>query len=216
MSQLNANVFFELGIRTALDKPVCLVVDDVTTSSRVPFDTNIVNFYEYSSSLHVGSVADEIPKLKDHIRESVENPHGRNATWMYFGIEAIAALNPADSGTDAKLDLIIKRLETIDSASTSRVPQVSPKVMAALLEIQKQLQVDPAGIDLLNLAAGLAPKEREVLGGFLAGLGLSSPPAFVEFKSSTGGGRTRSTGVSVSRKMTGGARSTGSGTTWQA
>src|SRR5687767_8303011 len=30
MSTLNANVFFELGIRTALDKPVCLVADSAT------------------------------------------------------------------------------------------------------------------------------------------------------------------------------------------
>ena len=37
MSSLNANVFFELGIRTALDKPVCLVVDDKTP--QTPFDT---------------------------------------------------------------------------------------------------------------------------------------------------------------------------------
>ena len=41
MSALNANVFFELGIRTALNKSVCLVRDDVT--SDVPFDTTIVN-----------------------------------------------------------------------------------------------------------------------------------------------------------------------------
>lgn len=31
MSRLNANVFFELGIRTALDRPAALVKDDQTT-----------------------------------------------------------------------------------------------------------------------------------------------------------------------------------------
>ena len=35
MSQLNPNVFFEFGIRTALNKPVALVVDDRT--KRMPF-----------------------------------------------------------------------------------------------------------------------------------------------------------------------------------
>ena len=49
MSTLNANVFFELGIRTALGKPVCLVKDDIT--QKVPFDTSIVNYYEYLSAL---------------------------------------------------------------------------------------------------------------------------------------------------------------------
>ena len=38
ISALNPNVFFELGIRTALDKPVSLVVDNQT--HRLPFDTS--------------------------------------------------------------------------------------------------------------------------------------------------------------------------------
>ena len=40
MSTLNPNVFFELGIRTALDKPVCMVKDLLTT--QVPFDTAVI------------------------------------------------------------------------------------------------------------------------------------------------------------------------------
>src|SRR4051794_9993007 len=36
ISTLNPNVFFEFGIRTALDKPVCLVADSATV--HIPFD----------------------------------------------------------------------------------------------------------------------------------------------------------------------------------
>ena len=43
MSTLNANVFFELGIRTALNKPACMVKDELT--NKVPFDTGIVNYH---------------------------------------------------------------------------------------------------------------------------------------------------------------------------
>src|SRR5689334_12794124 len=39
LSTLNANVFFEFGIGTALDKPVCLVADSATP--EFPFDTAI-------------------------------------------------------------------------------------------------------------------------------------------------------------------------------
>lgn len=39
MSILNPNVFFELGIRTALNKPVCMVKENETPI--VPFDNNI-------------------------------------------------------------------------------------------------------------------------------------------------------------------------------
>ena len=49
MSGLNANVFFEFGIRTALNLPVALIVDDVTPA--VPFDAAIINFQRYSSQL---------------------------------------------------------------------------------------------------------------------------------------------------------------------
>jgi len=50
MSNLNPNVFFESGIRTAMDNPVVLTVDELTRD-RVPFDTSIINYHEYSSSL---------------------------------------------------------------------------------------------------------------------------------------------------------------------
>lgn len=49
MSTLNANVFFELGVRTALDRPVCLVVDHITGDS--PFDLSLVNHYKYNPVL---------------------------------------------------------------------------------------------------------------------------------------------------------------------
>src|SRR5947207_1642478 len=43
ISTLNANVFFELGIRTALDKPICIVKDNLTIVT--PFDTSIINHH---------------------------------------------------------------------------------------------------------------------------------------------------------------------------
>lgn len=49
MTTLNANVFFELGIRTALDKPVATVRDMHTDS--IPFDHSIVNCHQYDGRL---------------------------------------------------------------------------------------------------------------------------------------------------------------------
>ena len=48
-SCLNPNVFYELGIRTALDKPVAIVRDDMTP--KIPFDTTIINHHTYESAL---------------------------------------------------------------------------------------------------------------------------------------------------------------------
>ncbi len=43
-SCLNPNVFYELGIRTALDKPVCIVKDEIT--QKIPFDipTELIDY----------------------------------------------------------------------------------------------------------------------------------------------------------------------------
>jgi hypothetical protein len=52
-SGYNPNVFFELGIRTALDRPVALVRDSIT--ERLPFDTSIINTHTYDASLCPGA-----------------------------------------------------------------------------------------------------------------------------------------------------------------
>ena len=40
ISNLNPNVFFELGIRSALNKPVTLIKDNQT--KNIPFDTSLI------------------------------------------------------------------------------------------------------------------------------------------------------------------------------
>ncbi len=49
MSCLNPNVLFEFGIRTALNKPVCVVRDELT--DILPFDTAALNHHTYRSGL---------------------------------------------------------------------------------------------------------------------------------------------------------------------
>ena len=68
MSILNPNVFFEFGIRTSLNKPVALVVDDKT--ENIPFDASIINFHRYGSSLDAWSIESEINKLVEHVKNS--------------------------------------------------------------------------------------------------------------------------------------------------
>lgn len=57
MSLLNPNVFFELGIRTALNKPVCMVTDERT--KKIPFDTNIISYHTYNSKLEPWNLENE-------------------------------------------------------------------------------------------------------------------------------------------------------------
>ena len=68
MSVLNPNVFFELGIRTALNKPVCLIKDDKT--EFIPFDLAGVNAATYASSMKKWVPDKEGAKLTEHIKAS--------------------------------------------------------------------------------------------------------------------------------------------------
>jgi hypothetical protein len=72
MSCLNPNVFFEFGIRTSLNKPVCVVKDELT--EKVPFDAGIINHHEYGSGLEHWNMDEEIDKLVEHVNRDF--PYG--------------------------------------------------------------------------------------------------------------------------------------------
>jgi nucleoside 2-deoxyribosyltransferase len=112
MSILNANVFFEFGIRTALNKPVALVVDDKTLE-KVPFDTGIINHYQYSSSLVAWEISDDIDGLTEHLKSTFKKTNDHNALWKYFGVAQTGAFKPEESTEGDKLDLIMKEIASL-------------------------------------------------------------------------------------------------------
>lgn len=115
LSTLNPNVFFELGIRTALDKPVSIVKDCLTTT--VPFDMHLINNWTYDRSLAPWMLANQITALHEHLLKSLNRSDGRNNLWQVFGLTSRAA--PAEVGErdTAKLDLILDLLQRRPGAS---------------------------------------------------------------------------------------------------
>lgn len=111
ISGLNANVFFELGIRTALNKPICLVRDDQT--EKIPFDTTLINHYVYSSLLNAWELEDEINALSEHIKQSLERSAGQNGLWRHFGLTIPGS--PAESSTDleSKVTLLAQQVQSL-------------------------------------------------------------------------------------------------------
>ena len=99
ISILNANVFFELGIRTAVDKPTCMVKDTLTP--RVPFDTSIVNYHTYAASLAPWELVREVEALANHVATSAERCKGQNKLWKYFGLTKRAETTPPESPIEA-------------------------------------------------------------------------------------------------------------------
>jgi len=126
LSAENPNVFFELGIRTAVDKPIALVKDQFLT--RVPFDTTLINHHAYDGSLSAWTIQKEIASLATHVQNAVTTSGGRNTMWKVFGLTTRA--QPASAGTpDDKLDLLIRQVESLAREQMSRDefrPNVEP------------------------------------------------------------------------------------------
>lgn len=117
MSILNPNVFFELGIRTALNKPVCLVKDERLL--KIPFDMSIVNHHSYKGSLNAWELQDEIERLSTHLKETIKKNDGSNTLWKYFGLSMRGAPLKEATGVEAKIDYLVRRLDGIQNKTES-------------------------------------------------------------------------------------------------
>lgn len=126
LSDLNPNVFFELGIRTALDRPLTIVKDNLTP--RLPFDLSAVNILTYDYLLNPWTLSAEIPRLSEHIGLSDTTANAGNAMWRYFGLTKRAS--PAEIGNnplEAKVDFIISELT---SGRLRQLPESKPYPLA--------------------------------------------------------------------------------------
>lgn len=167
MSCLNPNVFFELGIRTALDRPVCMIQDDV--SPRVPFDTAIINYHTYASALAPWELEGEVAKLADHVTKSMPGGEPNNALWSYFGISARAhALGdskPTSEGSHdylaLQVDAIREQLARMEGATTPEVEYAINNVRLSGNNIMAVRHMN--GMDRRALAEALGLPRAEII-----------------------------------------------------
>lgn len=110
MSILNPNVFFELGIRTALNKSVAMIRDNAT--KRVPFDTTIINYHEYDCGLDPWVIPNEIERLTDHLNECMENGSG-NSLWGYFSMTQQAEISNDANDKEKQMAYLIRQIDGI-------------------------------------------------------------------------------------------------------
>lgn len=119
ISGWNANVFFELGIRVALDRPVALIRDTRTPS--IPFDNAPVSCHQYDSRLAAWCVEAEIPKLRALIEAAGKQQ--QNALWKYFGITKRAKESDPGDPTQAKLEVLMNGMESLRGLVVSSLAQ---------------------------------------------------------------------------------------------
>lgn len=116
LSNHNPNVFFELGIRTSLDRSVVLVKDART--SRIPFDLGTINVLTYDESLATWTLDEEIKRLAEHVSNVPTDDASGNAMWRYFGLTKRG--DPAEEGSlEAKVDLLLAEITKLRLAPQS-------------------------------------------------------------------------------------------------
>ncbi len=151
MSILNPNVFFELGIRTALNKPICLIKDDITTN--VPFDTNVINHHTYRSALNPWDIPTDVDNLTSHIKETETRSGNENNMWKYFGLSTTAhALAESQPGDELKyltiqMEAMRKQMTEISSSiPTTTKPSLKPSFdLQSVFKFAKDIGVKPTG-----------------------------------------------------------------------
>lgn len=115
ISTLNPNVFFELGIRTSLNRPVIIVRDNFTL--HIPFDTASINTYKYDASLQPWKLPSQVEALTEHIRIAADSSGDQNSLWRYFGLTQRAAPAEITDPVEAKLDLLIAEVSRLAKTS---------------------------------------------------------------------------------------------------
>ncbi len=167
MSCLNPNVFFEFGIRTALNKPVCVVKDELTP--KVPFDTAILNYQEYESSLEPWLIDAEIKKTSEHLRTSAERSKDVNTLWKYFGLKTEAKAYEVEAGAESKLDYLALQIESMGERIDTLVSEAAGR--------RGSFSARDEGLLLVaDFVKGLFPKGRAY-----SGVGVTGPGVITVF-----------------------------------
>ncbi|EGQ9469023.1 hypothetical protein ABVZ07_000122 [Vibrio parahaemolyticus] len=75
MSSKNPNVFYELGVRQAFDKPTVLMIDDETAA---PFDVSSLRYVDYKRGMKFRDVKNAIEKLKTTLIDTYQKREDRS------------------------------------------------------------------------------------------------------------------------------------------
>jgi len=111
ISTLNPNVFYEFGTRTSLNKPICVIKDNLT--KKVPFDTAVLNYYEYDSAIEPWILEGEIENLSKHINETFKRSNGTNDMWKYFGFKSEAIYASGEFSQESQSQIILNMIENL-------------------------------------------------------------------------------------------------------
>jgi len=114
VSNKNANVMFELGMRLAFNKPVVIVKDDKTDYS---FDTGNIQHEPYRKDLRHSTVEKFIDDLSKKITKTYEASQREDyqSFLSYFGKFEVAKIENRSIGEEEALEKLLNKIDLIES-----------------------------------------------------------------------------------------------------
>ena len=151
LSGFNPNVYFELGVRVAMNKTAVHVRDDLV--DRIPFDVSPMNCERYRKSLRGDHVQEDIETIRSLISAATLP---RNSWFTHFGIQS-AAPDLSDSG-DVERQYIVDALGELLSRTreTRRLiePQGHGAIESRIVSYLHRLRVRAQDVDVVQTVAG--------------------------------------------------------------
>ncbi|MDV2469836.1 hypothetical protein QR674_12680 [Acinetobacter chinensis] len=118
VSNKNANVMFELGMRLAFNKPVVIIKDDKTDYS---FDTGNIQHENYRKDLRHNTVEKFINDLSKKIKKTYEasvKPEYQSFL-SYFGKFEVAKIENKPIGEGEAIEKLLNKMSVLESKFTS-------------------------------------------------------------------------------------------------
>lgn len=145
VSGRNPNVFFELGIRIATQKPTIIVKDDKT---QYPFDTSVNRYIEYPRDLRHPLME----KFKADLGAMIEKVKHQASEQSFIGQLGPFEIPKIESKEIAASDAILQRLNAIEKMlSPQRTPSASLRGYKLKFNADARMKFRPISNDMVNV-----------------------------------------------------------------
>lgn len=144
VSEKNANVMFELGMRLAFDKPTIIIKDDCTSFS---FDTGIVEHIEYPRDLRFRKIVDFKRRLAEKVLATYEKKQtdpSYSTFLRHFGQFKIAKIDEKEVDSQ---EFILEQLSDIKRSVESLSAPFSPSRRPLTYPAGNEIDICCSGID---------------------------------------------------------------------
>ena len=152
MSAKNPNVFYELGVRQAFDRPTVLMIDDETSA---PFDVSSLRYVDYKRGMKFRDVNSAIARLSETLKDTYSKKDDQaeiNSLIRLMELTSPAQLTQVELSDEDRSEKI-HELQISELTSMIQDLKNSQNVILREFERDKKLDLDP-------LELNIKPKSR--------------------------------------------------------